>query len=147
MVSINHAIRLVKDDLANLLDPESIFCICREVGHQWRRCVLNPAVLIHVFVMQILSCNTACTHLRLLSGLSFTASAYCQARKRLPLAVIHLLVRRLCERLGGRSDGNSLWNGHRVWRVDGSSASMPDTAELRNYFGQPGAQKPGCGFP
>ena len=94
MVSINHAIRTVKEDLANLLEPESIFGICREVGHTWRRSLLNPAVLIHLFVMQILLCNTACTHLRLVSGLSVTASAYCQARKRLPLKVIRLLVER-----------------------------------------------------
>src|SRR5262249_10403998 len=31
--------------------------------------------------------------------------------------------------------------------VDGSSASMPDTPALQKAFGQPGAQKPGCGFP
>ena len=147
MVSINHVIRTVKEDVADLLEPESIFGICREVGHKWRKSLLNPAVLIHVFVMQILSCNTACTHLRLLSGLSFTASAYCQARKRLPLKVIQLLVQRLCHRLIVGSDQNSLWHGHRVWRADGSSASMPDTPELQNYFGQPTGQKPGCGFP
>ena len=70
MVSINHALRSVKEDLANLLEPESIFGICREVGHHWRKSPLNPAVLIHLFVMQILCCNTACTHLRLLSGSS-----------------------------------------------------------------------------
>ena len=147
MVSINHAIRTVKEDLANLLEPESIFGICREVGHTWRRSLLNPAVLIHLFVMQILLCNTACTHLRLVSGLSVTASAYCQARKRLPLKVIRLLVERLCQRLNCCCDEKSLWHGHRVWRVDGSSTSMPDTPELQKYFGQPGAQKRGCGFP
>ena len=87
MVSINQALRSVKEDLAKLLEPESIFSICREAGHKWRKSRLNPAVLIHLFVMQILSGNTACTHLRHLSGLAFTASAYCQARKRLPLKV------------------------------------------------------------
>jgi hypothetical protein len=39
------------------------------------------------------------------------------------------------------------WCGHRVWLLDGSSCSMPDTPELQEAFGQPGAQKPGCGFP
>lgn len=31
--------------------------------------------------------------------------------------------------------------------IDGSGFSMPDTPELQAYFGQPGQQKPGCGFP
>jgi len=99
MVSVNHALRVVKEDIANLLEPESIYAVCRDVGHKWRTSLLNPAVLIHLFTMQIVSCNTACTHLRLLSGLSFTASAYCQASKRLPLNVIQLLVQRVCRSL------------------------------------------------
>ncbi len=39
------------------------------------------------------------------------------------------------------------WHGHRVMLVDGTGYSMPDSAELRAYFGQPGGQKRGCGFP
>src|SRR5206468_2183716 len=40
-----------------------------------------------------------------------------------------------------------LWLGHRTWLLDGSSCSMPDTPSLQAEFGQPGAQKKGCGFP
>lgn len=40
-----------------------------------------------------------------------------------------------------------LWLGHRLFIVDGSSFSMPDTDELREHFGQPGGQAKGCGFP
>ncbi len=147
MVSINKAMHTVREDVAKLLDPEAIFESCREAGHRWRRTPLNPAVLIHLFVMQILSGNTACTHLPRLSKLAFSASGYCQARMRLPLKVFELLVRRICQTLGAVCDETSLWFAHRVWRVDGSSASMPDTPELQKHFGQPGAQKPGCGFP
>jgi hypothetical protein len=39
------------------------------------------------------------------------------------------------------------WLGHRVWIVDGSSVSMPDTPELQEVFPQHSSQKPGCGFP
>jgi|SRR3990172_9534464 len=39
------------------------------------------------------------------------------------------------------------WRGHRVFWLDGSGFSMPDTPELQNKFGQPSAQKSGCGFP
>ena len=40
-----------------------------------------------------------------------------------------------------------LWRGHRTFYVDGTGFSMPDTKELREHFGQPGAQRAGCGFP
>jgi hypothetical protein len=43
--------------------------------------------------------------------------------------------------------GDGLWRGHRVWLSDGTTFSMPDTPPLQARFGQPGAQKPGCGFP
>ena len=39
------------------------------------------------------------------------------------------------------------WLRHRVFLVDGSSFSMSDTPQLQAKFGQPGVQKPGCGFP
>lgn len=86
------------------------------------------------------------THLPHLSGERFTASAYCQARRRLPLRLLEKLV----DRFAGKLDGTRqvpLWRGHRVLLVDGSGFSMPDTAELQAYFGQPSQQKPGCGFP
>src|SRR5271166_2079464 len=31
--------------------------------------------------------------------------------------------------------------------VDGTTCSMPDTAESQKAYPQPGSQKPGCGFP
>jgi hypothetical protein len=34
-----------------------------------------------------------------------------------------------------------------LFLLDGSSFSMPDTPELQESFGQPGAQAKGCGFP
>jgi hypothetical protein len=40
-----------------------------------------------------------------------------------------------------------LWHGHRVFLLDGSSFSMPDTEELQAHFGQPSNQAQGCGFP
>ena len=40
-----------------------------------------------------------------------------------------------------------LWLGHRVLLIDGSSFSMPDVAALQAYFGQPGNQAKGRGFP
>jgi len=97
-------------------------------------------------ILQILHRNTAMTHLPHLSHVNVTASAYCQARRRLPQAVIKELV----DCFNGQLDcprQSPLWHGHRVFIADGSGFSMPDTPELQAHFGQPGNQRPGCGFP
>jgi Transposase DDE domain len=132
---------------AEQLDRAEILDACREVEHTWRACLLDPVVIVHLFLTQILHGNTAITHLVRISGLVFTASAYCQARCRLPLALFRELLRRVAERLKPAIDDSETWHGHRVFVTDGSGFSMPDTAELREHFGQPSGQKPGCGFP
>ena len=45
------------------------------------------------------------------------------------------------------TESPATWFGHRVWRLDGSSFSMPDPPELQAQFGQPGGPRRGCGFP
>ena len=146
MVTIDQALSRVKADLAQLLSPEAIHERCRKLGHTWRKSLLDPATTVHVFVMQILAGNTACTHLHHLSGLQFTASAFCQARARLPLALLPDLVRQVGQQLGA-ADATSRWQGHRLFHVDGTSHSMPDAPDLQAYFGQPHGQREGCGFP
>jgi hypothetical protein len=77
--------------------------------------------------------------------LAFTPSAYCQARGRLPVAFFRRLQAAVAGRV--RAASAATWRGHRVALMDGSSFSMPDTAELQECFGQPGGQAAGCGFP
>jgi hypothetical protein len=96
--------------------------------------------------LQILHGNTACQHVVHFGGGTFTANAYSQARKRLPLRVYHRLLEQVAAATRKTTETASRWFGHRVWAVDGSSFSMPDTPALQAYFGQPGGQWPGCGF-
>jgi hypothetical protein len=56
--------------------------------------VLLPVTTVQRFLLQMLHGNTACSHLPQLSGLRFTAAAYCQARARLPLRLVALLLER-----------------------------------------------------
>ncbi len=100
-----------------------------------------------MFLLQILHRNTACAHLPRLTGCDFTASAYCQARSRLPLAILQALLRRLVATCQPLTDTIGLWHGHRTWLVDGTGVSMPDTPDLQRAFGQPTNQAVGCGFP
>lgn len=146
MVTILPALRQVREDLVQILNPPTIAELCRELGYRWRDRQLDPWTTLHLFILQVLNQNTAMTHLPHLSGERFTASAYCQARRRLPLQLLERLVDRFAGQLGGPTEV-PLWRGHRVLLVDGSGFSMPDTPELQAYFGQSSNQKPGCGFP
>ena len=148
MVNITRALEQVKSGLGAMLEPATIKRICRAQGHTWRDGCLAPWTTIHLFILQIIHGNTACTHLPHLSGKHFTASAYCQARMRLPLDVLATLVADVGAWMQrATDDGAGLWRGLRTILIDGSSFSMPDTPELQARFGQPGGQKKGCGFP
>lgn len=147
MRSITEIVDRFKQNWTEELSPHAIAQACREVGMQWYESALNPVVTIQIFFVQILHGNTACEHLSHLTGMSFTAAAYCQARMRVNLAALHLLLQRCVAGLQQETFGAANWLGHRVFHVDGSSFSMPDTSQLQAYFGQPGQQQPGCGFP
>ena len=146
MTSIKQALRRIKAELADLL-PESRLCqIARAAGLAWRKRLLTPATTTQLFLTQVLHGNTAVSHLRRLCGLDFTDSAYCQARARLSFGFFWHLQRLASGRLA-TAEGAERWRGHRTFHLDGSSFSMPDTPELQEEFGQPGAQAAGCGFP
>ena len=105
--------------------------------------------MIRLFFLQILPGNVACEALPPLSGLRFTDSAYCTARSKLPLELLQRLLARVTEQLSllGPWAGADRWLGHRVFLLDGTGFSVPDTPALRDHFGTPPNQQPGCGFP
>lgn len=137
----------LRRDVARQLDRPTIVDVCRAAGHVWRDCLLDPVAIIHLFILQVLHGNTALTHLPRLAGQRFTASAFCQARARLPLAVFRGLLQRVADALRPDTDDRGLWRGHRTFLIDGSSFSTPDTPELQAHFGQSRKARPGCGFP
>jgi hypothetical protein len=140
---------LSEEDLAKAAVAES---------YQWRDRIWTPAQTVWTFLLQVLhpgwACRAAVAEVlgqHAAAGTPLEASpdptAYCQGRQRLPLS----LFRHALQRVGGtlhRKVGDGYrWCGRRVWIVDGSSGSMPDTPELQEAFGQPDGQKQGCGFP
>src|SRR5215469_18458838 len=85
MASVSRTLGRIKVDLEPFLSEESIVTAAREAGHKWRERVLGPVQTVHHFILQILFCNTAMTHLRHVGDPAVKAPAYCRARKRLPL--------------------------------------------------------------
>jgi hypothetical protein len=146
MASISSTLERIKQDLEPFLPQALITRACKQVGYRWREREYGPVRTVQLFILQVLCFNTAMTHLRLLAKAAVKAPAYCRARMRLPLVVLQSLLRSSAHAL--RQAGTSeLWCGLRPLLVDGSATIAPDTPSSQEAFGQPGEQKPGCGFP
>ena len=147
MLSISHALERLKSNLTDVVPQTLVQRLCADLHRPHRQRCLTPVVTTYLFLRQVLHGNAAVGTLRPLSGLDFTDSAYCQARARLPVGYFHRLQRAVTGRCASGDDAASRWHGHRLFLLDGSSFSMPDTPELQESFGQSGTQAKGCGFP
>jgi hypothetical protein len=145
--NIARIVQQFKQNWSRELEDDAIKRACEEAGHTWRERELGPVATVKLFLVQILFGNVACEFVPRLAGKRVTGSAYCTARGRLPLEVLQTLLTRCTARMAEAVHDTGLWLGHRLYVCDGSSFSMPDTDDLRNHFGQPGGQTPGCGFP
>ena len=115
----------------------------------WKDRIYTPLVTLWVFLSQVLSADHSCrgavarliAH-RLLQGkspCSAETGAYCQARKRLPeqfFSVVTCLVGRA---LDAKVDSKWLWKGRSVYLFDGTTVTMPDTAENQKAYPHAGA--------
>jgi hypothetical protein len=117
-----------------------------------RRIFTAPTAFWH-FLSQILNPGQSCRETvrglqasRLKRGrapISANTGAYCQARGRLPLA----LLQRFWQQIAAQIPSDHRWLGLRVAVIDGTTLSMPDTPANQKPWPQPASQKPGCGFP
>lgn len=130
---------------------------CELLGHTWRERIFSPLVTLWTFLGQVLHADPSCrnavakvlSYLWATKGLeaSKDPSAYSEARHRLPEGLLPKLARTVARKLEEKVGPDDLWHGHRVKLLDGSSVTMPDTADNQAAYPQPTSQKPGCGFP
>ncbi len=152
--------RFVRNDglpFAEVLTEPRICDALDEHGVQYRERVFSPVTTIWSFLSQVLSedhsCRDAVTRLiahRAANGLakcSPNTASYCDARGRLPTAVLGTLAQRTAEELQAGVPEGWKWNGRSVFIADGSHVWMPDTPENRAVYPQPVVQEPGIGFP
>jgi hypothetical protein len=106
---------------------------------------VNPEASCRETVRRIQAAQVATTgH----SDASSDSSAYCQARRRLPEALLSEVHEHVSHRLQQTpSPVSALWCGRKVRVIDGSCLSMPDTSENQAQYPQPSEQKTGLGFP
>lgn len=131
---------------------------CVAAGHRYRRCFWTPTRTVWTFLMQVLHPACSCRAAVAMAlaeqaaeagdpGMSADPSAYCQARGRLPTEVLRRCMHAAARTVRDAVGDGYLWFGRRVWLVDGTRCSMPDTPSLQRAFGQPDGQQAGCGFP
>ena len=124
---------------ADSLTESSILDALHEHGVQYRDRLFSPVTTIWGFLSQVLSDDHSCRDAvsrvlahRAVSGLepcSPNTASYCNARARLPTAVLHSLARRTAQQLQASLPEGWKWNGRSVFIADGSHVSMPDTPQ------------------
>ena len=140
------AVDRIKGNLIQAV-PASLIQRCADaLGLTGRDRVLTPVVTTHLALSRALHGGTAISHLCHLTPHEFTPSAYCQAIARLPEAFFATLQTSVTGQIR-RDQSEDCWHGHRVFLIDGTGISMPDTPALQAAFGQPPGQAKGCGFP
>jgi hypothetical protein len=131
MVTVSRSLAQVKAQLQQLVPDQDIFQICQHVRHVWRDRLLNPAVTVQLFLLQLLS-KVALQGLRQVAGISVTAQAICKAKQRLPLQVLMELVKCSVPKVLA----SSAWRGLEVYLADGMSFMTSDTPELARHYGK-----------
>jgi hypothetical protein len=142
---------------AGILTEDSIRGVLDEHGVTYRDRVFGPVTTIWGFLSQVLSDDHSCRDAvsrviahRAASGLAVCSpntASYCNARGRVPTAVLRDLAKRTAGELQAGTPERWKWNGRRVFIADGSHVSMPDTPQNQASYPQPEAQQPGIGFP
>ena len=132
MATFSSGLRHVKDNLEQCLPRDFIFKTCRQIGHTWRNCTLNPAVSVHVLLMQLLA-QVALRGVDRVAHVKKTFQAIGKARGRLPLKLFERLVQ---QTLPKDFSATTAYKGLKVFLADGMSFLVDDVAELRRKFGK-----------
>ncbi|EAQ77970.1 IS4 family transposase [Blastopirellula marina] len=140
-----------------LLPSGVVAAICHEIGFSFRERIYSPMIVVWMFVMQTLSADHSCQQVvtrlnawRLAQGLSRCSgdtTSYCQARRRLPIALFQRLLAWTARKCDEAGLGDWRYQGREVIIVDGTTVTMADTRANQTAFPQIENQKPGCGFP
>jgi hypothetical protein len=126
-------------------------------GPNSRERIFTLRLTCECFLWQMLKPRTACREVvRQVQALACTqgqgsvddgASAYIQARQRLPQERLERILAATAQAAEQRAVPSPQLQGRPVKVVDGSSVQLPDTAANQKEYPQPSGQQPGCGFP
>lgn len=143
--------------LGNVVPQQLLMQWVVEEAGRWRERLYGPLQTLALFIEQVLSADHSCQDAvaRGVSGrvaqgqtmCSLNSGPYCKARQRLALGLVERIGREVGARVCHGQPAHWLWRGRQVKLVDGTTTSMPDTADNQASFPQSREQKPGLGFP
>ena len=128
-------------------------------GANSRQRLFPQLITFWAFLAQVLERGSSCRDAlrRITAWLQFESpgsplpstetGGYCTARGRLSDATLEKIGAHMADQLERNLPSSELWLDRRVKIVDGTTASMLDTAENQEAWPQQRSQKPGCGFP
>ncbi len=115
------------------------------VRHTWW-CFLWQMLQLNVSCRQVVRQVLAMRVLAGLPGLDPGTSAYCQARARLPQALLERALQVSAQAARQRSAPSLALQGREVKVMDRTALTLRDTAQNQAQYAQLTSQKPGCGF-
>ncbi len=141
----------------DILDAGMVNQALHAEGVTFHERIYTPLVTLGLFLSQVIdpdhSCRAAVARLIVWMAVNKRkpcapdTTSYCEARQRLPEAVIARLVRETARRTDTRASDAWHWRGRSVTLVDGTTASMPDSSANQKAYPQSKTQGIGLGFP
>jgi hypothetical protein len=137
-----------------LLPSRTITALVTATGKRFYQRLFLPSVIVWGFAFQRLNpdhtCDAAVSYLAsgaadelcptLSVRMSDNTAGYCKARVRLPLGVLQGALRHTAHALHDELGAAGLWQGRRVYLLDGSTLVLPAAAELIDHYGRPSNQ-------
>ena len=125
----------------------------KETGHRFYQRILPPLLVLWGFIFQRLhpdhTCDACWSYLSsdavrermglpplAVEKLSESNSAYCQARKRLPWAVVQGILPATARAFQQAFGDSGWWHGYRVTLFDESTLRLPASPELTAHYGR-----------
>lgn len=119
-----------------LLPDGVIRKICEECEYDFRERRLTPVVTVFHMISAGISREGSFQSAWHLAGQSGGSGTLAKSRKRLPREVWQKLDAQVVNQIQEETTPKDRWKGHRMVGVDGTCVSMPDEAELAEYFGR-----------
>lgn len=142
---------------SQILTRENVREAMQAVGLRFFDSLYNPVTVLWLFLGQVMHANPTLAATvenflawRLGQGLSPCSTdtgAYARARGRLPERLLAMLTQQSGRNAEQAADNDWRWLGRSVKVFDGSTVSMPDTAQNQAAYPQQRNQAPGVGFP
>jgi len=140
-----------------LLTREYVLSMLESEGHYYRSRVFCPLVTLWGWLSQCLSQDKSLNEVvsrvlanRVATGLppcSASSAAYTKARTRFPEAVMVRMAKEIGRKIHNSGSDSWDWHGRKVFLVDGTTLTMPDTLENQLEYPQVTQVRPGLGFP